>query len=56
MKDSQTYQNFQIQGLYSISQLSPQQNEGPTDVKMSIDDLVQSPNDYLQSINRLDAK
>jgi len=53
MLDLQFSQYFQIQDPYSIIQV-PQQEEEYTDLGMSMKNLVQSKNDFTQSINRLE--
>ena len=47
-------QNSQIQDPYSIFQV-PQQEE-PTDLEMSIKNLILSGNNFTQSINRLEVQ
>ena len=53
MLDLQFSQDFQIQDPHSIIQV-PQQEEEYTDFGMSMKNLVQSKNDFTQSINRLE--
>jgi len=53
--DSKFSQNFQIQDPYSIFQV-PQQQEEPIDSERSMKNLIQFENNFLQSINRLEAQ
>ena len=55
MINSQFPQNFQIQDPYSIFQVS-QQEEELMDLDKSIKNLIQSENDFFQSVNRLKVK
>ena len=48
--DSQFSQNFQIQDPYSIFQV-PQQEEELTDLEKSLESMIQSLKDYVQSQN-----
>jgi len=54
MMNSQFPQDFQIQDPYSIFQVS--QQEEPIDLDRSMKNLTKSENDFLQSINRLEAQ
>ena len=53
MMDSQFSQKFQIQDPYSIFQVPPQHD---MDLEKSMECMIQSQNDFTQSIDRLEAK
>ena len=53
--DSQFPQDFQIYDPYSIFQV-PQQEEEPMDLDRSMENLIQSENDFFESVNRLEAQ
>ena len=55
MIDSQFPQNLQIQYPYSIFQV-PQQEKKPMYLDRSMKNLIQSENNFFQSINRLEAQ
>ena len=55
MIDLQSPQIFQIQVLYSIFHVPSQQQE-PINLEKNMENLIQSQNDFTQSINRLEAQ